>query len=188
MYHLKQLTNDGLVQKRDDGKYELTLEGQNFSDSLSLKTLNPRIQPKIVTLLVCQNNKGEFLLYKRGKQPFLGLIGFPYGKIHLGEKIAAAAERELLEKTGLKTKPVHRGDVYLTIFKNGQVFTQMFCHVFTSKNTKGELIQRSEIGQCFWEKINNPKDPKFMSGFAEVFSLVKKRNRGLFFTELTYNL
>ncbi|KKS13099.1 MAG: hypothetical protein UU67_C0032G0017, partial [Candidatus Daviesbacteria bacterium GW2011_GWB1_41_5] len=125
--------------------------------------------------------------------PIKGLTDTPrrlprIGKIHLGEKIAAAAERELLEKTGLKTKPVHRGDVYLTIFKNGQVFTQMFCHVFTSKNTKGELIQRSEIGQCFWEKINNPKDPKFMSGFAEVFSLVKKRNRGLFFTELTYNL
>ncbi|MDO8638731.1 MAG: NUDIX domain-containing protein, partial [Candidatus Daviesbacteria bacterium] len=110
IYHLKQLILEGLVKKKADGKYELTSEGIGFTDRLSLSNFKPRIQPKIITLIVCQNKNGEFLLYKRGKQPFLGYTGFPYGKIHLGEKITQAAERELKEKTGLFAKLNHRGN------------------------------------------------------------------------------
>jgi len=188
IYHLKQLTLEGLVGKRSDGKYELTSEGKVFADKLSLETFQVRIQPKIVTLIVCQNKTGESLLYKRKRQPFLNLIGFPYGKIHLGEKVARAAERELEEKTGLRANLKHRGDVYLTTFKDNRVFTQMFCHIFEGYNPKGELKKDSEIGECFWGKVKNLSDKKFMPGFGDVFRLVKKPTPGLFFAEFIYNL
>lgn len=188
IYHLKQLISEGLVTKRPDGKYELTIEGINLADRLSLGNFRVRIQPKIITLIVCQNNKGEFLLYKRKKQPLLGFIGFPYGKIHLGENITQAAERELEEKTGLTGKLKHRGDVYLTTYKDIDVLAQVFCHVFESKNPKGELIKNSEIGECFWEKVTDLSDKKFILGFKDIYNLIKKPSKNLFFAEFTYHI
>ncbi len=188
IYHLKQLISEGLVLKRTDGKYELTAEGIDFADKLSLKSFKIRIQPKIITLIVCQNKKGEFLLYKRGKQPFLGFVGFPYGKIHLGENITQAAERELKEKTDLSGKLIHRGDVYLTTYKDQAVLTQVFCHIFQGQNLKGELKTNSEIGECFWGKIKDIKKTEFIPGFLDIYNLMKKSSKSLFFAEFTYNV
>lgn len=186
IYHLKQLVIEGLIFKRIDGKYELTSEGKNFADKLSLQTFKPRSQPKIVTLIVCQNKKEEYLLYKRKREPFINLVGFPYGKIHLGETILQAAERELWEKTGLKASLKHRAEVYLTTFQKGEVLSQMFCHVFEGRNPKGELKKDSEIGECFWEKVTDLSDKKFMPGFEDVFNLVNKPKPELSFAEFTY--
>lgn len=186
IYHLKQLITEDLVVKKNDGKYELSDEGKKYADNLSLKNLQPRIQPKIVTLIVCKNNKGEVLLYKRKRQPFLGLVGFPYGKIHLGEKISEAALRELKEKTGLVSKLSHKGDAYLTTFKDDKLISQMFCHVFAGEDPKGELVVKSEIGECFWENIKNSKADKFMPGFDDVYNLINKPLRNLFFEEFVY--
>lgn len=188
MYHLKQLIAEGLVGKRTDGKYELTTEGLVFADRLSLASFKPRIQPKIITLIVCQNKKGEYLLYKRKRQPFIGLCGFVYGKIHLGEKVAQAAERELKEKTGLSTKLTHRGDVYLTTFQNGAVLTEVFCHIFEGENPTGELVQDSEIGGCFWTKVEGLSKKELIPGFSDIYKLVRKSTKALFFAEYTYTL
>src|SRR5437899_3164953 len=85
MYHLRQLISKDWVAKREDGHYELTAAGHRHVDGLSFNTLTPRAQPRIVTLLVCRNKAGEYLFLRRKRQPLLGMVGFPYGKIHLGE-------------------------------------------------------------------------------------------------------
>lgn len=188
IYHLKQLIIEDLVKKRADGKYELIAEGIDLADRLSLENFKVRIQPKIITLIVCQNKKGEFLLYKRAKQPFLGYIGFPYGKIHLGEKITQAGERELQEKTGLFGKLNHRGEVYLTTYQNNQVLTQVFCHIFAGKNPVGKMETKTEIGECFWGKIEDFKKADFIPGFLDIYNLIKKPNKNLFFAEFIYNI
>lgn len=188
MYHLKQLVVQELVQKRADGKYELTAAGLVFADRLSLSSFKPRIQPKIITLIVCQNKKGEYLLYKRKRQPFIGLSGFVYGKIHLGEKVAQAAQRELREKTGLEAKLTHCGEVYLTTMKGDNVVAAVFCHVFVGENPTGQLIKDSEIGECFWANPQILGLEKFMPGFEDILLLVKKEQPHLFFAEFTFNL
>lgn len=77
MYHLRQLMKEGLVTKRSDGQYELAAEGKLYADRLSLQSFTPRVQPKIVTLIACQNEHDEWLLYERKRQPLIGQIGFP---------------------------------------------------------------------------------------------------------------
>lgn len=48
--------------------------------------------------------EGRVLLVQRAKPPDAGLWGFPGGRIALGETVAAAAERELLEETGVTAR------------------------------------------------------------------------------------
>lgn len=185
-YHLRKLIGEGLMQKVD-GFYSLTAQGKLFVDRLSFKTLTPRIQPKIVTMLVVQNEKGEYLVYKRKREPFSGQIGFPHGKIHLGEPVFEAAHRELREKTGFDTELLHRGEVYVVVFQNKELVTHILCHVF-SGNKKSEKPKGIDAtAKCYWAKVENPKDPKYLPAFTDILGLCRKSDNR-FFAEFTYNL
>lgn len=184
VYHLKKLIADGFVKKAEKG-YCLTAPGQRYVDKLSLASLEPRFQPKIVTLIILRNPKGEYLLYTRKRQPFYGMAGFPYGKVHFGETIAEAASRELREKTGLRAKLAHRGDAYLTIYnEQRELITHMFCHVFYGTNPSGTLLAETEVGSCGWEDIKSIDRKKFIPGLLGMFNLASKSNKH-FFGELT---
>ncbi len=50
-------------------------------------------------------HEGRALLVQRGKAPDKGLWGYPGGHVELGETVAEAAARELLEETGLEVTP-----------------------------------------------------------------------------------
>ncbi len=186
MYHLRRLTSDGLLEKSQN-QYRLTTKGLQVVDGLSLKNMAPRIQPKIATLLACKNQKGEWLLYRRSRQPYYGLVGFPYGKIHLGESIATAANRELKEKTGLECQISHRGDVYLSVYDKNILGSHSLFHIFSGQEPTGELHKESSIGVCFWTKFSEMKSEELMPGVMEIKKLLEKNGAGRFFAEITAN-
>jgi ADP-ribose pyrophosphatase YjhB (NUDIX family) len=186
MYHLRKLIRDGFIEKTATG-YKLTRKGLRMVDTLSLKNMQPRIQPKIVTLIACQNERGEWLLYRRTKQPFFGLIGFPYGKIHLGERIQDAANREIEEKTGLTAELRHAGDVYLTVEDDESLLTHMLFHVFHGTQTTGSLKTDSVIGECFWMRASDIRPEELMPGFAEIIELIMTKDKH-FFAEYSFLL
>lgn len=185
MYHLRQLTSRGLVVKRSDGLYELTAEGKRLVGGMSLETFTPRAQPKIVTLVVCRNETGQYLFYHRRRQPLLGMAGFPYGKIHLGESIADAAVRELFEKTGLAAELEHKGDGYITIYQNGEPVSQIMFHLFYGENPVGELLPDATSGKAFWGTLSDV-DNTFMPSVIDLLQLLKDNPMSHFFTELIY--
>ncbi|MFO7964600.1 MAG: NUDIX hydrolase [Desulfobacterales bacterium] len=55
-----------------------------------------------VGALVCRDNR--ILLIKRGKSPSKGIWSVPGGRVELGETLQEAAEREVLEETGISVK------------------------------------------------------------------------------------
>ncbi len=187
MYHLKALIREGLVEKRADGMYSLTTDGKLYADQVNLKTLKHRRQPKIVTLVAIQNSAGEWLLYQRKHQPLLGQIGFPYGKLHLGETVQEAAERELMEKTGLTCKLAHRGDGYIIIHENDEPVSQICFHLFYGKNPKGTMKTETHYGYIRWSNATDDFAQKpFMASMPDLIKLLDSHPKERFFVELTY--
>jgi ADP-ribose pyrophosphatase YjhB (NUDIX family) len=165
VYHLRALERAGYVS-RTQGGYCLTAEGKRYVERVSIKEFKERIQPKIVTLAVVKNTKGEYLLYKRRRMPMRGLIGFPYGKVHLGERLEQAAHRELGEKTGLSATLKLRGHMYLTVHDEEELVTQMLCHVFAGREPMGDLREEFPAGDSFWRRIEDVPHKELMPGIS----------------------
>jgi len=185
VYHLKKLIKDGYVASSKEG-YKLAPKGKNYSDRMSFEVFKERAQPKIVTLLVIKN-KEDYLLYRRKRSPFLGNVGFPYGKIHLEERVSEAAERELNEKTGLRSRLHHAGEVYLTVYDETQLITHMLCHIFTGSTPLGTLKTDSSIGEVFWGKIEEKSKEKYIPGVKQIIKLLQN-NKRIFFAEYFLNI
>ena len=172
--------------RRGDG-YALTTKGLHYATGVTFEHFSPRIQPKIVTLIVVKNARGEFLVYTRNRQPFIGMDGFPYGKIHLGEKIAEAAARELKEKTGLVSDLTQKGDLYLMVTDpSGEMIAHTLCHVFLGTKPMGEITPQSPIGRVRWLSEKNLFNQNFMPGVVEAFRMATNKSKGLLFEEYEF--
>ncbi|MEZ5882333.1 MAG: NUDIX domain-containing protein [Paracoccaceae bacterium] len=62
--------------------------------------VSPPVRPVVAVLAVVIRG-GRVLLVQRANPPDAGLWGFPGGKVEFGETLEQAAERELLEETGV---------------------------------------------------------------------------------------
>lgn len=185
-YHLKTLVARKLVSK-NGAAYALTTQGVRFTTQVNFEDFFVRIQPKIVTLIVCKNKHGQYLLYNRSKQPFLHMVGFPYGKIHLGEKVEKAAERELKEKTGISASLTQKGIVYLRVNDaDDDIITHMLCHIFAGSNPKGDLLEHPPFGSVFWLSERELLKENIMPGVKEVLSIAKRKTASLAFEEYEF--
>ncbi len=72
-------------------------------------THKPQTTPKLAVNGIVLNGKGEVLLAKRTDN---GLWCIPGGHVDLGESLAQACTRELMEETGLQTEVVKLVGVY----------------------------------------------------------------------------
>lgn len=187
VYHLRQLMADGLVAKLDSGLYTLTPSGQAYADRLSLKSFRPRLQPRIVTLVMIKRHDGAILLYRRKRQPLLGMVGFPYGKVHVGEAVAEAAKRELKEKAGLEALMAHRADGYISMSHNGVLVSQILFHLFVGSEVYGRLKGASKSGQPFWALPEEVPVTELMPSVVDLMQ-ADGQSEGRFFFERSYQL
>lgn len=133
-YHLKALVKEGLLEKAQPGGYRLTPQGLFLVDRVSGEKFEPRLQPKLITMTVVEDESGRIGLQERQKQPFIGRWTLPSGKVHLGESLAESAERELCEKAGLEHTVVrHVGDSYIHAYQGEVLVSSVLAHVFTAR-------------------------------------------------------
>jgi ADP-ribose pyrophosphatase YjhB (NUDIX family) len=139
-YHLRMLQKEGLVDKTEHG-YNLAPAGLFYVDRVSMTNLEPRAQPKIITMIVVKNREGDILLYSKLRQPFIGSWVLPFGKVHLDDtNIDTAATRELSEKAGIDLVDVnHRGDCYIYAKVQGQIVSSVMAHIFTATLDNGTV-------------------------------------------------
>lgn len=185
-YHLKTLIRLGFVAHKDRG-YNLSTKGVHYSTQVNFEHFSVRIQPKIATLIVCKNNAGKYLIYTRNKQPFIGMDGFPYGKIHLGERIAVAAKRELQEKIGISARLAHKGMMYLAVTDHaGEMIAHTLFHVFLGTTDKNGASTESPLGRIRWLSEKELLAQNVMPGVPEALKMAKSTSRCLAFEEYEF--
>jgi 8-oxo-dGTP diphosphatase len=154
-FHLKQLTESGLVKKTLDGRYELTAKGKEFANRMDTETIKLERQAKIGALIVAvrkSSHKTLYLLQKRLKQPYFGFWGFVSGKVRWGETAQDTAKRELTEETGLIAGEVMLAGIEHKIDcqQSGLVLEDKFFFVFTSREPAGLFREKFEGGENRW--------------------------------------
>lgn len=95
-YHLREVMKTGLVEKVPGKGYRLTLEGLRYVDHVSIRSFEPRWQPKLINVFIISNEKNELLMYKKMRQPFVHQWNLPSGKLHFEDaSVVDGARREL---------------------------------------------------------------------------------------------
>jgi 8-oxo-dGTP diphosphatase len=96
--------------------------------------------------------EGRVLIAERMVEPAKGLFTFPGGRVELGETLAEAALRELLEEVGVTARIAGFIDHVETVMRgpDGEVQFHAVVCAFAAHWVAGEPHSTDEIGQTVW--------------------------------------
>lgn len=107
-FHLRKLTALGLIQKTNDGLYELTARGKEFANRLDETTGKEIMQPKSSMLLVVRTTSADgeqlYLAHQRTREPFYGFWGIGSAPVLRGVPLGESAMSELEKQTGIRAE------------------------------------------------------------------------------------
>lgn len=154
-FHVRRLSEVGLVEKMAKGQYRLTPRGKEFANKLDTDERTVERQPKVAVILAAEReSKGikEYLFQERLKNPYFGYWGFPSGKVRWGETILETAARELKEETGLSGDLALMGQYHEHTYMQGtgELLEDKIFHVVRAFNTTGSLVEEFEGGRNVW--------------------------------------
>jgi len=100
------------------------------------------------------------LLVKRAKEPARGKWSVPGGMLEIGETLAGAAEREVLEECGIRIKA---GDVFgvaetITRDDVGRVKYHFVIIDLSATYVSGEIQAASDAADCRWVPLDELQD------------------------------
>ncbi|HET6746533.1 MAG TPA: NUDIX domain-containing protein [Candidatus Saccharimonadales bacterium] len=157
-FHVKKLVEEGYVEKIDK-IYRLTHKGKEYANRMDTDEKEIEKQPKVSIAITIErkNNKGEaeFLFQQRKKNPYFDFWGRIGGKMRWGETIIEAANRELLEETGLTAKFEYKTLYHKRDFnkQTGKLLEdKIFLCVYATEYS-GALIEQFEGGVNKWMTI-----------------------------------
>lgn len=94
----------------------------------------------------------QILLVQRGKPPAKGMWAIPGGSVELGETLKQAAEREVLEETGIRIKagePVHSFEV-IEHDENGRIRFHYYIVDLDCKYENGRITPGDDAANARW--------------------------------------
>ena len=108
-------------------------------------------------------NKDKVLLIQRNRKPYFGMWSLPGGRLEPGETPEEAAQREVLEETGLNCfrlmpiRKMHLGDA-------GNFLLQ----VFATEGFEGEIVTSDEVSAHRWARLDDLYGLNTTPGLADV--------------------
>jgi len=173
MYHLRQLMKAGLIEKAGKS-YGLTRDGMRFADRATLSTMKIKMQPKTITILAIERTDGQWLILERKHVPFVGYRGLPSGKIHYGETLQEAAERELEEKSGLNgVQLTLRGNVVMRFLDKTDPVNHVIGYVFYGEvPASAEVTFEHEHFRAYFAPEKDLYEPPYLKGHREILKLL----------------
>lgn len=178
-FHIKKLVDEGYVEKTDS-QYSLSGKGKEYANRMDTDENEIEKQPKVSIVAIIErinaSGEKESLYQQRLKNPYFGFWGRLGGKMRWGESIIEAANRELLEETGLQADfsyklLYHKRDF---VKQTGRLLEdKIFLIAFATKYS-GTLIEEFEGGRNAWltqEHFNQL--PKTFASVNEFSSLIE---------------
>ena len=184
-FHVKQLVEAGYLEKQD-GSYTLTRSGKEYANRMDTDQKVMEKQPKLSVLLIVENEEGKFLSQQRLKQPFYGFWGRATGKVRWGETLEEAANRELLEETGLTADFRYAGLYHKMDFEtSGDFLEDKYFLIMYGTNPQGDIID-IEGHHNEWLSVDELEGKeKVFESIAEITEFAK-RNSGEVFEKKYY--
>lgn len=154
-FHIKKLVEQGYVEK-ENTSYRLTQKGKEYANRMDTDENTIEKQPKVSVVITLErkNERGEreFLFQQRKKNPYFDFWGRVGGKVRWGESVIEAANRELLEETGLTATLSYKLLYHKRDFDKvaGELLEDKLFLCVYANEYKGELIERFEGGINKW--------------------------------------
>jgi len=128
-----------------------------MNDNTEFRTKRP-VQPTLaVGAIVFKENK--VLLVKRGRAPSKGLWAIPGGSVKLGETIKNAAEREIIEETGIHVRagaPVYSFES-IERDDDGDVQFHYYIVDLEAEYISGEITPGDDADDAAWMSVEDLK-------------------------------
>ncbi len=161
-FHVRKLIKQGCVEKRNDGRYQLTAFGKEFANNLEESQRTLRKQPTLSVFLVVPrpgSKEAEFLMFKRARNPFIGYWTCITDPVRWGESFESRASKRLEMQTGLQADfTVHslrRIRNYAS--ETEQLLEDMFFVVMLGSNPQGQLKNDYPGGKHAWLTLGELK-------------------------------
>ncbi len=115
--------------------------------------------PLLGVSVVCHRND-DILLIKRSKPPYQDHWSLPGGLVDLGESLKGAAERELLEETGIRADLGAPVDTFDSIHKDaeGRVSSHFVLVVFSGPYISGTVAAGDDAADAGWIPLSGLDD------------------------------
>ncbi len=117
-------------------------------------TLQPEIHARrpLLGVSTLVRRDGAVLLVRRGRPPAAGLWALPGGKVEFGERLEAAAIREIAEETGVTVDDLKRIDMAEIINRdpNGAVDFHAVLVVFAGRYVAGAAKAGDDAAEARW--------------------------------------
>ncbi len=171
-YHARKLEKQGLIERSGDG-YTLTPAGSQFVADLSRTKLMSRFPgPRVVIMVVAQNETGEQLLFRWRRHPYRGQVSFPFGRYFAGRSVLDMAAEHLRSKSGYEGDIAFMGDVHLITAED-----HLLIQVFSATNLRAELSSDNLTGTSFWGDWGAVPAAERLPGMNEIVAWVQDPHR-----------
>jgi len=179
-FHLKQLIQDGLVEKAED-KYRLTIKGIEFAGRMDSEVVEIVRQPKL-GVAVYVESEAKILLGQRKKDPNKGELAILTRKVVMGESLLETARKCLESETGLHAEFEQKGVMRVVKRKEGEITVDVLFVCFKAIKISGTLLLETPESINQWytpEEIES--NSNLIDGLVEDIKLY--REEGRFFVE-----
>jgi len=131
---------------------------------------NPRWPRVAASIAVFRD--GEVLLVERGKGPRRGIWSLPGGHIEPGETARAAAQRELVEETGVVADLLGLVDVHDVIMRreNGDLAAHYVLAVFYGRWQENEPVAATDVAAARFVPLADVAGMSLTPGAADFIS------------------